>query len=385
MPDDDLFLKTIEAAYASGVKDDCLPEALTALNQLFGGAGAVLEIVDKREMRHKAFSSVGLPDLARVPYIEQFSAVNPRMPYAFRQPQGKLIWDYQLLDEDQMTRNPFYGEFLESVGLRYCLGAVVEQSPAKFAAISVQRTKKQGHPDKRQIALMGRLYPHYQRAYDVSTRLRTVADRSGVLENTLDWLADGVALLRADGQIVYANDTLRSFAQRGDGFRISDCEIEFVTPEARRRFDTALGVVKRIGDASSAEYSADFPVPRGNGMPAYIVSVRPLVPWKARVTQNAEAEIIVFLRDPLRRNIATTQILQQLFGLTKAEAHLAQALCLGVTTGAYAAKRCVSLNTVYSHLKRIREKTGCKSVPELILKFSELNVPLRPRDPSGSA
>lgn len=90
MPGDDLFLKTIEAAYASGVEDDRLPEALTALSQLLGGAGAMLEIVDKRELRHKAFCSVGLPDLTRVPHIEQFAAVNPRMPYAFRQPQGKV-------------------------------------------------------------------------------------------------------------------------------------------------------------------------------------------------------------------------------------------------------------------------------------------------------
>jgi DNA-binding CsgD family transcriptional regulator len=40
-------------------------------------------------------------------------------------------------------------------------------------------------------------------------------------------------------------------------------------------------------------------------------------------------------------------------------------------------ERRVSLNTVYSHLKQIREKTGCRSVPELIRKFGEWNVPLR--------
>ncbi len=101
--------------------------------------------------------------------------------------------------------------------------------------------------------------------------------------------------------------------------------------------------------------------------------------------QLVDAKIIMFVRDPLLRNGVTIQILQDLFSLTKAEAHLAQALCTGTTTGAYATERCVSLNTVYSHLKRIREKTGCKSVPELILKFSELNVPLRPAGPSGSA
>lgn len=42
---------------------------------------------------------------------------------------------------------------------------------------------------------------------------------------------------------------------------------------------------------------------------------------------------------------------------------------------AYATERRVSLNIVYSHLKQIREKTGCKSVPELIRKFGEWNVP----------
>jgi hypothetical protein len=29
-------------------------------------------------------SSVGLPDVARVPYIEQFAALNPRIPFALR-------------------------------------------------------------------------------------------------------------------------------------------------------------------------------------------------------------------------------------------------------------------------------------------------------------
>ena len=48
---------------------------------------------------------------------------------------------------------------------------------------------------------------------------------------------------------------------------------------------------------------------------------------------------MVFVRDPLLRNAATSQILQNLFGLTKAEAHLAQALCTGTTTGAYAPER----------------------------------------------
>jgi DNA-binding CsgD family transcriptional regulator len=355
MPDNDLFLQTIEAVYASGLDSARLPQALELTSRMLGAAGATLEIFDKSVQRHSAFHAVGVPTAARTPYVEHFATLNPRFPFVLRQSAGHVVWDHQILDEDSMRRDPFYSEFLSHLGLRYFLGALLEHTSETAALVSVQRTRKQGHVNKREIALMQRLCPHYQRAHDVATRLRTVGERGGVLENALGWLTDGVALLEANGNIVYVNDTLRMFAQNRDAFRIVDRTIEFADPDARRRFDAALGAVQRIGDPSSDASLTDFPVPRSYG-----------------------TAIMVMIRDPIHRNTATGQVLQQLFGLTNAEAHLAEALCTGATTGAYARERGVSLNTVYSHLKRIREKTGCKSVSELIHKFGELSVPLGP-------
>ncbi|MGA7003988.1 MAG: helix-turn-helix transcriptional regulator [Pseudolabrys sp.] len=376
MPGNDLFLQTIEAVYASGLDSDRLPQALELTSRMLGAAGATLEIFDKSVQRHSAFHAVGVPTAARTPYVEHFATLNPRFPFVLRKSAGHVVWDHQIMDEDSMRRDPFYSEFLSHLGLRYFLGALLEHTSEKATAVSVQRTRKQGHVDKREIALMQRLCPHYQRAHDVATRLRTAGDRGGVLENALEWLADGVALLHADGDIVYANDTFRVLAQRGDAFRTTGRTIEFATHGARRLFEAALGAVKKIGDPSDDGLPTDFLVPRRDGMPAYIVSVRPLLRGKARETQT-QADVMLLIRDPLRRNAATSQMLQRLFNLTNAEAHLAHALCTGVTTTTYALDRNVSLNTVYSHLKHIREKTGCKSVPELIRKFGELNVPLR--------
>ena len=50
---------------------------------------------------------------------------------------------------------------------------------------------------------------------------------------------------------------------------------------------------------------------------------------------------------------------------------------LGMTAVAYARSRSVSVTTVYTHLRRTREKTGWKSVAELTRRFHELNVTLR--------
>jgi DNA-binding CsgD family transcriptional regulator len=274
--------------------------------------------------------------------------------------------------------DPFYSEFLSHLGLHHFLGAVLDNTPEKISVISVQRTGKQGHVGNRQIALIGRLVPHFQRAQAMATRLKALGDSRDRLEHSLDWLTDGAALLRADGNIIYANDTLCALAQRGDGFRFVERSIEFATPDARRRFDVALGTVERLGDPSCDWRPTDFLVPRTDGMPAYIASVRPLVHRKALKTRHAATEIVLFVRDPLSRSAVASQILREMFSLTNAEAQLAQALCTGMTTGAYAIERQLSLNTVYSHLKRIREKTGCKSLPDLIRKFGEMNVPLRP-------
>jgi DNA-binding CsgD family transcriptional regulator len=70
-------------------------------------------------------------------------------------------------------------------------------------------------------------------------------------------------------------------------------------------------------------------------------------------------------------------MLRDRFGLSEAEAALARALQAGVTPGNYAQVRAVSLNTVYTHLRRIKEKTACHRIPERIRKLNDLHVPLR--------
>ena len=50
---------------------------------------------------------------------------------------------------------------------------------------------------------------------------------------------------------------------------------------------------------------------------------------------------------------------------------MAAALCAGVSPDDYARERRLSRNTVYTHLRRIKEKTGCTRLPELIRKLND--------------
>lgn len=198
-------------------------------------------------------------------------------------------------------------------------------------------------------------------------------DRESLLENALDLLTDGIALLGRDGRIVYLNETLRLLAGRGNDFRIDRDTIEFSTPNLRGKFASA---VDRVHAPAASSLRTDFAVPRESGQPPYTVSVRPL-PRAGTGGSHPSAVAMLLIHDPLQRNSATTGMLRDLYGLTNAEANLVEALSGGMTAVAYARSRRVSVTTVYTHLRRTREKTGWKSVAELTRRFHELNVTLR--------
>jgi DNA-binding CsgD family transcriptional regulator len=89
------------------------------------------------------------------------------------------------------------------------------------------------------------------------------------------------------------------------------------------------------------------------------------------------AVAIVFVRNPPDQGNDDLHLLREVFGLTNAEAGLALALRQGISLGDYARSNGVSQNTVYTHLRRVREKTGCHRLPELIGKLNEVRTLLR--------
>jgi DNA-binding CsgD family transcriptional regulator len=374
---DDL-IATVEAIHTAGLDAACWPNALAALARTVGGNAASIEVVDQHTLRHREMYSYGLPGAEEIAFLPEFPQLNIRFPFVARQKLNELSWDYMILDEAAMRRAPFYAEIMPRFDIRYFVAGVALKTASEFATVAVHRSPRMGHVQRSGIATMRTLMAHMRQAFDVGRRLKTAAGARDMLERALDRLADAVALLRADGAVVYANDALQAISRRGDGVRLRRGMIELAAADARARLDDAIAAVLRLRDGDIAtSANCDFPVPRSTGASPYVVSVRPLMDNEHKHLAGSDAVAIVFIRDPLSRNIAAVCLLREVFGLTDAEAGLAQALQSGVPPGAYAQDRAISLNTVYTHLRRIKEKTGCNRMAELIAKLNDLQVPLR--------
>ena len=375
MPEGNL-LATIEAAHAAALDEALWPDALGALARLFDAAGATLEDFAKQPLGLRYFRIAGLPSHAETDYLAHYQHNNPRAEYAFRNLSQAVLCDYVLIDERAMDRHAYYAKYLTALDLRYFMSGQIMDTPDAQAIVSIQRSRRQKHVERSDMARMRRLLPHFRQAYDVSTRLRQSAAAVRAFEHLLDWLADGVAIVRSDGRIVYANDAFLAAARRSDGVCIRRGVVEFAAGQAGERFAKAIGALMRLraGDVD-ADAPVDFALPGRDGDTAYLVSVRPLPQGSGAI--GPEAAAIVFVHDPQARNAGTVPLMRAVFGFTQAEANLADALRTGTSIGDYARERKLSLNTVYWHLRRIKEKTGCSRLPELISKLNDLRVPVR--------
>jgi DNA-binding CsgD family transcriptional regulator len=372
---DDL-LSTIEAIHAAGLDSAHWPDALAAIAQAVGGNAASLEIFDQQTLLPRAMHSYGLPRAQEIEYLEHYAQFNIRLPFVSRQKLEELSWDYLFFDEPALNRAPFYMEFMPRMDIRYFVSGIVLKTDTEFAGVCVHRSPRMGHIQRTGIAAMRILVPHVRQALDVARRLRYAGETRQSLERTLDWLADGVALLRTDGAVIYANESFQAIARRNDGIRLRKNAVEFDDAAAREKFQHAIAATLRLKAGDADATANDFVAPRATGERPYLVSVRPLL-GRGGPRQPAQAAAIVFVRDPLAHGTAAAGTLRELFGLTEAEAALAQALQSGVTLTDYARRRELSLNTVYTHLRHLREKTGCSRMAELIHKLNELHSPLR--------
>jgi DNA-binding CsgD family transcriptional regulator len=358
----DQILGTIEKIHAAGLDRGLWPAALTALSETFGAVGCVLELVERESRNHLIFESHGLPTATELAYLDQYVAINPRMRMATLHSPGDLLWDYQFLAEAEIDRSAFYAEFLRAQDMRYFLAGVLDTEPRLLGAVTLQFSPGQGHADTARIALMGRLAPHVSLALDARRRL-TGAVGAGAFREALDQLSDGAALLAADGRVLWVNAAMAAIAAAGDGLRISRGRVAFRLPVAERAFLRALAAVRRLRDGEPRDPARDFDGPRATGAAPYRVSVRPIPGG----FEDAEgAAFLLLARDPVGSATHGEEVMRRTFDLTPAEAHLAMDLCRGVSPGAYAGRRGVSANTVYTHMRRLKDKCGAARTVELI-------------------
>ena len=206
------------------------------------------------------------------------------------------------------------------------------------------------------------LAPHFVRAWDMRQTQADAETHRRISDSVLDRLPVGVALVEDTGAVVSMNRALRLIVDNNDGLVLVAGRME---SRPRKLLEDALREVAAVASVASVGSAAAHAGTRT----AFRLeqAAGPLSVLVSKLQPANESTPLAMLW------VASADVplvpeggLRELFGLTAAEARLAQRLVRGLTLEESAQDLGTTTNTAKTQLKAIFAKVGVRRQPELV-------------------
>jgi DNA-binding CsgD family transcriptional regulator len=205
-------------------------------------------------------------------------------------------------------------------------------------------------------------------AFRTCTAVRNLRWRSSIVMQALDRFCAGVIVADDCGRVIEMNRAARSILRVENGLAVRNGQLC-----AGRVFESTR-LAKLIATAAAADRTGPAAgrmlIGRGNGRPAYVLTVAPLRPDLA-IGDRPLAMIVIV--DPERHSPSESDLVE-LFGLSPAEARLATALMRGERLSGIAADFGVQVATLRTQLGSILKKVGADRQSDLIRILSNTGI-----------
>lgn len=269
--------------------------------------------------------------------------------------------DFDIFDQRQIARHPFYQEFLAPFKLQAFAGVKVTVGDSQWC-LSLQRTIQQGPYSTDQLSTFRQLSTRLSTASNLSTMLG-FARIEGALE-AFQLSRTAAIILDGAGKVVTMN--AKAEALLGLGIKVISRKIWSCDRDATANFEKALSAILR---AQSSYSAGPIVFPRPEMPPIYVNLIRlksvqynPLEP----------GQVVVVLVNPEPANGPSQASLQNCFRLTPAEARLAQGIARGMSLERFAQETSISYQTVRNQLKAVFAKTDTHTQAQLTALLSQL-------------
>ena len=365
----DQLSATNEKNYAAAADGSRWGEALHAIEDLTGSAGAVVGFVPKNE-GYQGFNLAGRFTTEQcATYTEQFQSICKRTRYMIEHPQRDVIHDSLLISEQEMNSDPVYDWFGQH-DLRYFVGASLTETREYRVVCSLQRSPAQGHVQGPDIALFKLLKPHLARAVIMADQFGTLRSRSQFSSAVLAALPQAVVALDAQAKLLFANTKARQLFAAGDGLELAASQIVTAARNEQGLLDRAI----QEAIQPTREVSACWiRVSRPSGRSPYALFVSPLNLAGDGLTVDP-VKVLVVVHDPASQRPVGAETLTSLYGLTETEARLASALSGGHSLESAAVLLHVQPSTVRAHLKAVFRKVGVNRQQDLVRLLASLST-----------
>ncbi len=276
---------------------------------------------------------------------------------------SKALESRDIIRDEDLVRTEFYNDWLRPLDLFYITGGALRLDDSHISFLGIHRPHRGGAFDARDKQRMQQLLPHVARALQLRLRLAGLARERHATLDALERAGGAVLVVARDGRLLYANAAAEALARESDALDLSHGCLTAADPAAALRLAVLIRCAADTAAGAEGSAGGAITLAREDRLPLGVL-VAPFRPARDAFGAPVPAALL-FIRDPERGGLSQL-LLQDLFGLTPAEAAVAAALGAGKSVEDIARACRISVNTARTHLKNIFAKTGTRRQAELV-------------------
>jgi DNA-binding CsgD family transcriptional regulator len=359
----DVALGILDRAYAAATQPEVWPEALGHLGQAFDCSCVSLVRKDLKTTDASAHQW-GVDLTTEREYLSYWLPRNEfhRRTRVWR--PGHIETDRSILPKRELLASDYYNGFLKPYDMHAIMRVTLDANERSLHLLSLGRPRGAGEFEESDIATLGPLVGHFQRAGGIARHVGELGDALRGFSDLLEHGTTGILLVSETGRVVFANGAARAMLA-------ADCLLELRASRlsARQPKDDAVlqrliaGATGQLSGLADARGGAMRLRRRGADRHDLTVVLGPLD--TQRFSENAPAAFVL-LTDPIHGSSRPAWMLHSLYGLTSAEVLVAEQLMKGYSPKEVATMLSIAVPTVRWHLRSLFQKTDTRRQSDLM-------------------
>lgn len=299
-------------------------------------------------------------------YDEYFARVNPWVDGILAWPEGSVVPSHAIIGLPDLMRTEFYGDYLRPRGVLHCVGAMPFKSVAALGCLALYRSRTLEPFDGAEVGALRLLTPHLRRALEISQRFAAFRAGAEAIGSALNRMPMGVFLLDGAGRVLVMNAAASEIGAEADGLSVGCSGLGAANAGESNALRKLIGAAIACAAGAGLEPGGAISLSRPSGLRPLSALVAPLKADEKLAQAFGAPMAVVFVSDPERKVESSAAVLQRLYGLTPAEARLAQLALEGHGLPQIAEMLEITDNTARTHLKKIFAKTDTSRQSELV-------------------
>jgi DNA-binding CsgD family transcriptional regulator len=359
---DSTALGLIDLLY-QGLEDRAAFDAFAKNLALAVGANAVALSLDLDPGPHTPLSTFGMdPGFLKL-YEEHYDSVNVHRTEGTRLfTPGAVLSSEETCPDRVLLSSEYYNDFLRPQKLCHVFGAILHHSSQNSSMLGVYPARHSDSFNDENVSLIRALVPHLQRL----NRMGSQIGAAQVGTQALNHFHTGVVIVSASGKVLLMNTIAERIVGRSDGLSWCGGMLRATQPREDAKLKLAIRAVcamEKPSTDNSCKVATSFALSRRSGSQPYQITIERFLNKPAGIFTRAAILFVSDLEDALQ---IPEKTLAQFYGLTAAEARLANLLLKGNDLTEACAVLHVRRNTGRAHLRSIFDKLGVRSQSQLV-------------------